>query len=213
MKYYTYAYLRKDGTPYYIGKGTGSRAYLQLNHMVKTPERERVLILKQNLTEEEANRHEIYMVGVLGRKDIGTGILRNLTDGGEGISGYRHTEESKNKMRRPKSKETRRKLSEAIKAKWDSGYYDRETWRKRELGTKRSAESNIKRSNTMKEYYKTNTKVISEEQKRQTSETLKQKYSDGTLKHGTKGKKWWNNRQINKMSVECPGDGWRRGML
>jgi len=213
MKYYTYAYLRKDGTPYYIGKGSGRRAYNQLNHMVKTPEEERVLILKQNLTEEQANQHEVYMIDVLGRKDIGTGILRNLTDGGEGISGYRHTEETKKKMRRPNSEEHNRKVRDAIKAKWDSGYYDRETYRKRELGTKRSAESSIKKSNAMKEYYKTNTKVISGEQKRQISETLKQKYSDSTLKHGTKGKKWWNNRQINKLSVECPGIEWRRGML
>ena len=86
MDYYTYAYLRKDGTPYYVGKGIGRRAFTSHCHSVKIPPRDRILFLKQNLTEEQAFIHEIYMISVLGRKDLGTGILRNLTDGGEGFS-------------------------------------------------------------------------------------------------------------------------------
>ena len=53
------------------------------------------LVLKKNLTEGEAFKHEIYMIAILGRKDLGTGILRNLTNGGEGTSGNIHTEEWK----------------------------------------------------------------------------------------------------------------------
>jgi hypothetical protein len=91
--FYTYAYLRKDGTPYYIGKGKGNRAYHKNKNEIKVPPRERVVILKKGLTEEEAYKHEVYLIFVLGRKNIGTGILRNLTDGGEGTSGKKLTPE------------------------------------------------------------------------------------------------------------------------
>jgi hypothetical protein len=43
--------------------------------------------LKRNLTEEEAFKHEIYMIAIFGRKDNGTGILINLTNGGDGVPG------------------------------------------------------------------------------------------------------------------------------
>ena len=90
--YYTYAYLREDGTPYYIGRGKGSRVF-DVTHRIKVPPKERVLFLKQNLTYEEATKHEIYMIAVLGRKDLGTGVLRNLTNGGEGRPGPKPQEE------------------------------------------------------------------------------------------------------------------------
>lgn len=94
-KYYTYAYLRRDKTPYYIGKGEGSRAYVKHIGRAKLPtDRDRILILKRNLTEEEAFRHEKYLIAVYKRVEEG-GLLYNQTDGGEGISGYRHTEETK----------------------------------------------------------------------------------------------------------------------
>ena len=97
MHYYTYAYLREDRTPYYIGKGTGNRIY-SVNRRMKPPkDKSRIIFLKKNLTEEEAFKHEIYMIAVLGRKDLGTGILQNLTDGGEGGSGRVLSEETRRK--------------------------------------------------------------------------------------------------------------------
>ena len=84
MEYYTYAYLREDKTPYYIGKGQGNRAYRRRKTDIKPPkDKSRILILKKNLTEEEAFNHEIYMISVFGRKDLGTGILYNRTNGGD----------------------------------------------------------------------------------------------------------------------------------
>ena len=99
MKYYTYAYLREDGTPYYIGKGTRRRIHSKL-HNVNLPPEERRIFLKEGLTAEEASRHEIYLINVLGRKDLGTGILRNLTDGGEGPLGRVVSQEQREKVRK-----------------------------------------------------------------------------------------------------------------
>ena len=96
--YYTYAYLRQDGTPYYIGKGKGNRCY-ERSHCVKVPPLDRILFLKKNLTEKEAYRHEIYLIFVIGRKDLQTGVLRNMTKGGEGGGHNKpHTEDSKRKI-------------------------------------------------------------------------------------------------------------------
>ena len=94
-EYYTYAYLRKDGTPYYIGKGKRYRIDEENGKSANLPPKERRIFLKQNITEEEAFKHEIYMIAVFGRKDIGTGILRNRTNGGEGNSGRVVTSETK----------------------------------------------------------------------------------------------------------------------
>lgn len=87
MVYYTYSYLREDKTPYYVGKGKNNRAYRKHKH-ITIPPKNRIIFLKINLTEEEAFKHEKYMINILGRKDLGTGILLNRTDGGEGTSGF-----------------------------------------------------------------------------------------------------------------------------
>ncbi|NDB86370.1 MAG: hypothetical protein EB127_27285, partial [Alphaproteobacteria bacterium] len=99
--YYTYAYLREDRTPYYIGKGSGKRVYSKIRS-VSIPPKDRILILKKDLTEDEAFQHEKYMIAVFGRKDLGTGILHNKTDGGEGVSGHIYTEEQKQKITQSK---------------------------------------------------------------------------------------------------------------
>ena len=91
--YYTYAYLREDKTPYYIGKGRGKRIYDKRRTIKAPTDKSRILFLKKNLTEAEAFKHEVYMIFVFGRKDLGTGILRNRTNGGDGASGAVHSEE------------------------------------------------------------------------------------------------------------------------
>ena len=119
--YYTYAYLRQDGTPYYIGKGKNRRAWVKNHRRTVMPlDRSRILILKKNLTEEEAFKHEAYMIALYGRKDIGTGILWNFTDGGEGTSGVNRSAEwrakvSSSKKGKERSEDTKAKISAANK--------------------------------------------------------------------------------------------------
>ena len=108
-RFYTYAYLRKgDKTPYYIGKGTGKRAYDRHTHRVKVPDdRDRIIFLKENVSEREAWDYETEMIQFYGRKDLGTGILRNMSDGGEGPANP--------------SPESRRKNSERNKKAYEEG--------------------------------------------------------------------------------------------
>jgi len=115
VNYYTYAYLREDKTPYYIGKGTENRIY-STNRRVKPPkDKSRIIFLKQNLTEEEAFKHEKYMIAVFGRKDNGTGILRNLTDGGEGTSNRGTPEQRSEISRKGRESMTPEQRSEAVR--------------------------------------------------------------------------------------------------
>jgi hypothetical protein len=109
--YYTYAFLRKNGTPYYIGKGRKNRIYDKRGRPCRyPPDKSRVIFLKKNLSEEEAFKHEVYMIFLYGRKDLGEGILQNKSNGGEGASG-----------RIPKF-ETRKKISESKIGKNNPSY-------------------------------------------------------------------------------------------
>ena len=201
-EYYTYAYLRKDGTPYYIGKGKDNRAYSKKRSIRPPGDTNRILILKENLTEEDAFKHEIYMIGVFGKK-INGGILHNITDGGEGVSGMKHTDISKEKIGRAfrGKKLTPEHVEKLRNCKWGN------SWNK---GKTISQEQREKIRQTM-----LGVKHTPERRRRQSEAHKGVKHSSERCAKKsliTTGRKWYNNGKINKFCYDCP-DGFICGMI
>jgi len=112
MKFYVYVYRDprplKLNQPVYVGKGTGDRdlshwskgshnkplqdflSHLRSRGLVSPVER-----VFETDNEQEAFAKEMQLIDLYGRRDLKTGTLFNRTDGGEGPSGYKRTEEQK----------------------------------------------------------------------------------------------------------------------
>lgn len=166
-KYYVYEYIDPNtNKPFYIGKGKGDRFLHHIKRLRdtdnphKTNKIKKLLhegtppiinIIQSGLTESEAFNLENVLIIKLGRVNIKTGILLNLSDGGEGQSGWipndnyrkkmsnsvkgdkngmfgkKHTEETKEKIKqkalgRKVSKEQKEKISQRYKGEKNPFY-------------------------------------------------------------------------------------------
>lgn len=99
MDFYIYIYRdpSRDNEPIYVGKGHGKRAWRHLTRKARHPFVQRLQFMSRNgiipdiqiidaIDEEHAFFLEECCISIFGRKDLGTGSLLNLTDGGEGTA-------------------------------------------------------------------------------------------------------------------------------
>ena len=183
--YYVYAYIRNKtstnghaGSPYYIGKGKHNRAWVP--HYTPSVA-SCIVILAENLTEIGAFALERRLIRWYGRIDLGNGILRNRTDGGEGTSNVVYTHSRREKISvamkgKPKSKKA---IQQGIETKRANGTLDHTEETKIKMG-----ESQKKRP------------PQSEETKRKRSESMKgRKFSEAhkaAISQAKKGRTTWN---------------------
>jgi len=137
--FYIYIYLnpRKPGRycyenvcflykPFYVGKGKNGRwkeikwnrtkHFNRIINKIKSEGLNPIIIkLRENLEENESFKLEIELIKLIGKEKLKEGPLTNVVDGGEGISGYEHTEETLEKSRKEYS---------IIKESFEGKYYD-----------------------------------------------------------------------------------------
>ncbi len=134
--YYVYQLRRSDqDLPFYIGKGKNNRIKDHFSghhgnnklkrHIFQKADMDKVDILAEkifeNMSEENAYAKEKEMIKFFGRRDLGTGTLSNMTDGGEGGSYIRtmntRIKLSQSKKGVPATEKTKASLKRAKKEK------------------------------------------------------------------------------------------------
>lgn len=190
-EFYVYVYLREDGTPYYIGKGSGNRAWNKGKGEVYPPtDISRIIIAESNLTNIGALAIERRLIKWYGRLDMGTGILRNKTDSGDGASGAKRSDITKEKLRKPKPPGFGKTISNSLKGKKKSPSHIANILKSREGIFTNDVRKKISLAHSGR--------IQTEEHKRKNAES-------------NKGMRWWNNGKTLTRAKICPGEGWVLG--
>jgi predicted XRE-type DNA-binding protein len=176
--YYTYLWLRNDGTPYYVGKGHGNRAFTGRRNagQLPPPKSSELILVQEYSSEIDALVAEVFLISYYGRKDKGTGVLRNMTDGGDGTSGIIHSEEWYKKQRdcrlgkktRPHREESKQQTRNSLLGR----KHTEERRRNQSLAHKGKSWTEAQRLAHVGRKH-------SEEHKRKQSESLKRAYAEG----------------------------------
>jgi hypothetical protein len=201
---YVYGHKRLDKNEFfYIGIGNDknySRAYKKRQrtkywHNIVNRTKYEIIIIKDNISWQDACNEEKYWIKYYGRKDLKQGTLVNLTDGGEGQVGIKRGESYRIKQRAAQcgkklSEETKQKISEAKRGKKRKPHSEEtiEKIRKSKIGTKRTIEQRKKMSIAHMGLQTGNKngmygKPHSEETKRKISETKKRKNLENKIKN------------------------------
>jgi len=150
-QFYVYLHCKPDGVPFYVGKGYGYRyklhpslrAYNKHHRSIVAKYGKENIIIEVTPCADEQEALELEVLFILSLRDSGVELC-NYTDGGDGVSGYRHTAEANERNRqahlgKPSKLKGRKASAEVV-----------EKIRLANLGKKRTPESNAKRSATMK---------------------------------------------------------------
>ena len=106
---YQYGEYLFDFEPFYVGKGRGNRikntfydkSIFKYNKIKKLKDNKiDILSIKVNdeISNEESIKIEMYLIDLIGRRDLNKGTLVNTTDGGDGRINSKHTEETRKKI-------------------------------------------------------------------------------------------------------------------
>lgn len=232
--------------PFYIGKGSNGRKNdhrKQAKFLLNEPGRKSIKIkiihklwkrgldfttniLFNKLTEQEAFKYEMEIIAAYGRINNKTGCLANLSDGGEGTSGYLHLNDAKQRIGKAQagkimSEESKRKIGQKNKGKVKSAEVrnkisvsrkGKSAGKENPFYGRNHTEESIQRMREVKKG-----KIVSEETKQKISEAGKRRWENISKEEkfrilsGLNSNRVWSEDRRKKMSEVCKGNSRAKG--